>query len=302
MSKRKKVLLYYFWSVAIVICIALVLFSLIFTACSKKQPGDNNPSPSPQITGEPAPGGDDSGQGDEPAPAQETDPVDPAPEATEPGDGPDAEPGQVSTVLGETEDMGQEYVDKLVFLGDSTTYGLKAYSMLSGGKNTTQVWTPASGTLTLSYQSIATIVYPETGEEITIVEAVTRKQPEYLVITLGVNGVSFMDEEYFTLEYTKLVNSIAEASPNTRIILNSIYPVASNYDKQEHINNEKITAANGWILALAEELGVRYLDSASVITGPDGFLPDEYQNGDGIHLNEAGFSRILDYIRTHGYQ
>ncbi|MGI5936764.1 MAG: SGNH/GDSL hydrolase family protein [Oscillospiraceae bacterium] len=294
MSKRKNELLYFFWSAAIVICTVLVLFSLIFAACVKKQPGDAGTSPSPQVTDGSA--GGDTGASEETPPAQES----PEPSAETPETSP--EPAEASTVLGETEDMGQEYLDRIVFLGDSTTYGLKAYSMLSGGTDTTQVWTPASGTLALFNQSIATIVYPETGEEITIVEAVTRKQPEYLLITLGVNGVSSMDEEYFTLEYKKLVNNILEASPDTKIILNSIYPVASNYDKQEYINNEKITAANGWIRNLAEELGVRYLDSASVITGPDGFLMDEYQNGDGIHLNSAGFSRILEYIRTHGYQ
>jgi lysophospholipase L1-like esterase len=291
MSKRKNELLYFFWSAAIVICTTLALFSLIFAACVKKQPDEAAISPTPQIT--------DSAEGGDAAEEEETPPEQ---ESPEPSAETSPEPVEVSTVLGETEDMGQEYIDKIIFLGDSTTYGLKAYGMLSGGTDTTQVWTPASGTLALFNQSIATIVYPETGEEITIVEAVTRKQPEYLLITLGVNGVSSMDEDYFTLEYKKLVNNILEASPDTKIILNSIYPVASNYDKQEYINNEKITAANGWIRNLAEELGVRYLNSASVITGPDGFLMDEYQNGDGIHLNSAGFSRILEYIRTHGYK
>lgn len=75
------------------------------------------------------------------------------------------------TVLAETADAGQAYIDKLVFLGDSTTYGLRAYKMLAGGKDTTQVWTPKTGTLTLSQASFATIVYPETDEELTIADA-----------------------------------------------------------------------------------------------------------------------------------
>lgn len=174
--------------------------------------------------------------------------------------------------------------------------------MLSGGTNTTQVWTPASGTLSLHQQSFATIVYPETGEELTIVEAVTRKQPEYLLITLGVNGVSFMDEEYFTSEYTKLVQNVQSASPNTKIILNSIYPVASSYEYLGDINNEKITAANVWVEQVAEAAGVRFLNSFEAIVGADGWLPQERQNGDGIHLNTDGFQVILDYIRTHEYK
>ena len=54
------------------------------------------------------------------------------------------------TLLGESEDMGQEYIDKLVFLVDATNVGLRSYGVLSGGKSTTQVWRTTSGTLTLS--------------------------------------------------------------------------------------------------------------------------------------------------------
>ena len=89
------------------------------------------------------------------------------------------------TVLAETADAGQAYIDKIVFLGDSTTYGLRAYKMLAGGKDTTQVWTPKTGTLTLSQASFATIVYPETDEELTIADAVAKKKPEYLVLHEG---------------------------------------------------------------------------------------------------------------------
>ena len=38
------------------------------------------------------------------------------------------------TVLEATEDMGEEYISSLTFLGDSTTYGLKTYEMLKDGK------------------------------------------------------------------------------------------------------------------------------------------------------------------------
>ncbi len=205
------------------------------------------------------------------------------------------------TMLAETEDMGQEYIDKITFLGDSTTNGLRAYKMLSGGKETTQVWTPMSGTLTLSYANVAKIVYPETNTEITIKEAVELKKPEYLVITLGVNGISFMDETEFKNEYSKLVKNIQAASPDTKIMLQSIFPVASSYDNQESINNEKIRTANKWVLDIAKECGVKYLDTITVLEDETGFLPESYQNGDGIHLCSAGFTAVLNYIRTHGY-
>lgn len=206
-----------------------------------------------------------------------------------------------SAVLPATEDMGQDYIDRIIFLGDSTTYGMKYYRMLTDGRDTKQVWTPTSGTLTLSYQSFADIWYPDDGTEIPIRDAVQKKQPEYMIITLGVNGVSFMDEDYFKSEYTDLVTGIQQASPDTKIILQSIFPVASNYEYQGSINNEKINQANQWVLEVAESTGVRYLNTCTVLIGSDGYMVSSYQNGDGLHLNETGFGLVLDYIRTHAY-
>ena len=246
-------------------------------------------------------------------PPQPTAPVTTAPETTVPSEPVDVPVGNTpeeiaaylaeypDTVLGVTEDAGQEYIDKLTFLGDSTTYGLIHYGMLKDGKNTKQVWTPASGTLTLSQASFATIVYPETGEEITIVDAVTRSQPEYLVITLGVNGVSFMDEDYFKSEYKKLVESVQTASPDTKIICQSIFPVARSYELLDSINNDKIDAANKWICEVAADCGVKYLDTNSVLRDSEGWLPEEYHNGDGMHLATNSFTLELNNLRTHAW-
>ena len=206
------------------------------------------------------------------------------------------------TRLEETEDMGQTYIDKIIFLGDSTTYGLKYYAMLSGGSDTLQVWTSASGTLALSHHSFILIAYPDDGTQITIVEAVERKKPEIMIITLGVNGISLMDEAYFKSQYISLVESIQAASPDTKIILQSILPVSAKYPHLGAINNELILRANTWVLEAAEATGVRYLDTQSVLKDADGWLAVDYQNGDGIHLNETGFALVLEYISTHGYR
>lgn len=213
----------------------------------------------------------------------------------------DIESTYPDTVLALTEDMGDEYINRIVFLGDSTTYGLKKYGVLTDGTKTKQVWTPVSGTLTLSYATFSTILYPEDDSEIIITEAVRKRKPDILIITLGINGVSFMDETYFKSEYTKLILLIQEANPDTKIILQSIFPVAKSYVNKKSINNEKIAAANIWIAAIANETGVKYANTASALIGSDGYLPEEYQNGDGLHLNEISFAVELNYLRTHTY-
>ena len=184
-------------------------------------------------------------------------------------DGPTSTPTPQPTLLGETAAAGEDYISRMVFIGDSTTYGLKAYDVLPGS----QVWTPSSGTLALFNQSFATIVYPETGLEIPITDAIGSAKPEYVVLTIGVNGVAMMDESAFKSEYTALVERIQSVSPDTKIICNSIYPVAASYEAKDNgINNEVIDRANGWILQIAEATGVHYADSASVLKGSDGKL------------------------------
>lgn len=204
------------------------------------------------------------------------------------------------TLAPEITDEEKDYIDRLIFIGDSTTYGLKYYGVLSDGKSTTQVWTPSSGTLALFNQSFATVVYPKTGAEIPITDAVADAQPEYIVLTIGVNGVSMMKEDAFKADYTDLVQRIQSVSPATKIICNSIYPVESKYENGGHgITNAKIDAANVWIKNIAADTGTYFADSASVLKGADGCLVPEYGNGDGIHLSAKGFNMVLDYLREH---
>ena len=294
MKRNAKNSMFFVWTLAIFACLLLVLFALIFSSCGQGAgvPVTTDPPAQSEMPADDGKESPDSGTSAEPGSESEA-----------PDEGVAATDTPASSVLlAETEDAGQEYIDKLTFLGDSTTYGLKYYEVLSGGKNTTQVWTPASGTLTLFNYATATIVFPEDGQEISIVDAVTRKLPEYLVITLGVNGVSMMDEDWFKTDYTALVQSIQAASPDTKIICNSIYPVENDYEQIESINNTNIPQANEWIKAVAEATGCKYADSASVPKAEDGSLREDYGNGDGIHLNADGFNAVLNYLRTHAYQ
>ena len=127
-----------------------------------------------------------------------------------------------------------------------------------------------------------------------------RAQPDILCITLGVNGISFMDRDWFIRDYTALVQLVQAESPSTKIILNSIYPVADSYKYLKDINNTKINAANEWIEAIAAATGARFLYSwESVAEG--GKLPESAHNGDGLHLSGETFGKVMAYIRTHAW-
>ena len=204
------------------------------------------------------------------------------------------------TVLAATGDMGQEYIDDTVFLGDSRTYGLRVFGMLKDGKDTKQVWVPSNGTLLLNKVADAKIYYPDTGGEITVRQAVREKKPKRLIIALGINGVSYLKEDGFIAQFTELIGEIKKESPDTVIILQSILPVSDTYKLQQSINNNKICRGNYWMAKAASQNGVYYLNTAEALVGSDGFLPADMQSGDGLHLNTEAYNIPLDYIRTHG--
>ena len=210
-------------------------------------------------------------------------------------------------ILKETKDGGLDYQNRVVFLGDSTTYGLKPYGVLPDGKNTDQVWYGPNGTLALFNIKTAKINCVGFPESMRVTEALEKYPPDILVITLGVNGVSSLDEEGFKEYYGWLIKTVFEKSPSTKIIAQSIYPISSFYQYQNTLNNKKITIANGWIRDLVSEYynkgrSIYYLDTYNKLLDEHGEYMDlDYKNSasDGIHLNKTGHRLVLDNLRTH---
>lgn len=215
-----------------------------------------------------------------------------------------------SVILSPTEDFGQEYLDSFIFFGESTTYHLKSRGVLSGGTETTQVWGPDSGTVLLD-RSIRTLKlrYPETDELLTLSEALQRKKPDYLLLCFGLNGAVQklkQGKEAYQSCYRLLTDTVKAESPDTKIILQSCFPVAANMDMSRYsITLDELNAAirtiNEWTLSLAETEGFRYLNTAEILSDEAGRLRMEYQSGDGHHLTREAYQKILHYIRTHGY-
>lgn len=217
--------------------------------------------------------------------------------------------GTASALLSSTGDLGEEYLDSFIFFGESTIYHLKSRGVLRDGKETAQVWGADNGTATLD-PSIASfrIRYPETGELLTVTQAVQKKKPERMLLCFGLNGATQFKKkgsEYFKDCYRILLREIRTASPKTKIILASCFPVAENMDMSRYsITLDELNAIldeiNAWALELCEEEGVSYLAVNEILKDENGRLKLEYQNGDGHHLTREAYLEILKYLRTHG--
>ncbi len=207
--------------------------------------------------------------------------------------------------LKSTPDYGQNYINNLIFLGDFTSQNMVSSGVLENGVDSNQVWTGKDGTLKLDYNiDKATIILPETDEEMLLAQSLKTKKPRYLVITLGLeNGVPYCDKNAFCEYYKKLIDTIKENSPGTKIIIQSILPVSAKYQhRNSEISNEKIDTCNKWLCELAQELNIRFINTAEALKDSSGNLPKKYANKDGGSPNADGYKIMLEYIRTHGYK
>ena len=105
-------------------------------------------------------------------------------------------------------------------------------------------------------------------------------------------------EEAFRAAYKGLIDSIRSASPDTKIIVCSLLPVAENYTGADGLTNVAVAQVTTWLKQVCTEASVYYADISSALT-LNGSLASEYSTGDGHALSSAGCSKVLEYLSTH---
>ena len=275
----QKAVLNHFWSLAIVICLLLCIFALIFASVTGYVPAPKKEkvAPTPEVT--------DALESGEPT-------ATPAPTPT-----PSAIQKSTSTAaLAETADGGTEYLDAVYFFGDGSLETLNDENLLSGEESNHQVWMPGAGILDLNILGTTTYRSPVTGNDVPAGEVVEVNHPKYVILYPSVDNAQDVTESALKAAYTTLIGSIMLEDPATVVILSSLTPVTASYEGD--VTNEQINTVNGWIAAAAEENHVHYLDAAYALAGADGSLPETYSN-DGAHLGIAGVKAWLEVVRTH---
>ena len=230
----------------------------------------------------------------------------PAPSVSEPAEGP-AAPGEdlsghyqidnaSTALLTETADAGTDYLNDILFLGDSNTVRLYNNGLIS-----LQQFCAKEGIGTQVALNEGIVTFKKDSNHYTIPQAVAMMKPRRVVMTFGTNDTG-MEVPDFIAHYTALIQAIQQSYPYTDIIVNTVPPVPADHSNYPHMDQAKIDDFNMALLDLCEQLGVRFLNSAEALKGSDGYgIADYYTSGD-IHLKSAGLKAVLNYIRTHALQ
>jgi lysophospholipase L1-like esterase len=160
---------------------------------------------------------------------------------------------------------------KVVFAGDSISASAN-WDVLVPGAQTVSVAVPGFTTKDLRAQ------LPE----------IIALAPDVLALLIGTNDLGGLDRDPDDIadDITIIIENLRQALPTTRIVLNSIMP-------RDAFWTESITRINARLAKLADEQGVRYVDTWSALASPDAMgLDPRYLLDDGfdVHLNHLGYA------------
>jgi N-acetylglucosamine-6-sulfatase len=168
----------------------------------------------------------------------------------------------------------------LVFIGDSITQGWEG-----AGKSVWEKYYADRNALNLGFGGDRTehviwrLNYNQLGTN----------KPKVAVVMIGTNntGHQMQDPEEVAAGVERILELIAEKSPQTKVLLLGVFPRGETPWDEKRLNNEGI---NQRIRRFADGERVHYLDVGDVFLEADGTLSREIMP-DHLHLSEAGYER-----------
>lgn len=198
--------------------------------------------------------------------------------------------------LKKTNDYGNEYFDKITMVGDSNTMNM----YLSGYLKGIRAW--AIPCLHASTMHTWDINLYGLGIKTKLIDAVKQYKPETIILNLGTFSTTWIEETEFLEKANAIIEQIKKESPNTNLVLISLYPITKNGANINSFSQQQINKYNYLILKLASEHKLKYLDVQEVLKDSTGYGNPSYYAGDCFHLNNLGHSVVKEYIKTHGLE
>lgn len=200
-----------------------------------------------------------------------------------------------SVKLKKTKNYGNEYFNKITMVGDSNIMNM----YLNGYLNGLRAWAiPCLHAE--SMHSIEINLYG-LGIKMKLLDAVEKYKPETMILNFGTFSTTWISEETFIEKANAMIEQIKEKSPDTKIILISIYPIKKG-DNINKFQQDIINKYNFLILEMADKYGLKYLDVQEVLKSNDGYGKEEYFVDDKFHLTLLGHSTVKEYIKTHALE
>jgi lysophospholipase L1-like esterase len=185
--------------------------------------------------------------------------------------------------------IAKEGQGQLLFLGDSITAGW--------GSNGQEVWAK-------SFDQWQPVNFGIGGDRTQHVlwriengELPANFKPKAAVLMIGTNNVNIDPAEAIARGITKIVETIHQKTPTTKLLLLAVFPRGEKASTPEKPNaaRDKLAEVNKIIAKLADDQHVFFLDIGPKFLQPDGSMSTDITK-DFLHFNAAGYQIWADAI------
>jgi len=131
---------------------------------------------------------------------------------------------------------------------------------------------------------------------------ITQSKPQKIFIMIGINDLLNNIETTKILDnYQKIITTIKNDSPKTKIYIESVLPLNFELDKSKRpVNNQNISDFNNNLKNFADNSTIFYINLFPAFLNSSNQLDKQYTL-DGIHLNGSGYllwkNQISKYIK-----
>lgn len=132
---------------------------------------------------------------------------------------------------------------------------------------------------------------------------IIQRKPWKLFILIGINDLSRNFPDAVILQnYRRMIDSLQQQSPNTRIYIQSILPTNDRFTqfKNHQQKTAHILYINSELKKMSLERKLVYVNLYDAFTDAEGKLDARYTN-DGLHLTGAGYLRWKEVLLNGGY-
>ncbi|MCI2046344.1 MAG: hypothetical protein LKJ90_01340 [Faecalibacterium sp.] len=197
------------------------------------------------------------------------------------------------TILPESEDAGEDYIENTLFIGDSNSYRYMCYGFTSLDNDIAVVGMGAGQIL-----SLGCVKFKTYSDYITIPEAIKIMQPQRVVFGYGTNNLTG-DMKTYISTYEKAIQKCYKEYPYFDVMVNAIPPV-DKYRDYPNVSMQNIDKFNAALVEMCERNGWKFINSSEALKDKDtGFAQTKFTLGDGLHLSKEGCTALFNYIRTH---
>lgn len=201
------------------------------------------------------------------------------------------------TVLGETDDAGESYINETIFVGDSNTYRYYQNGLLP----LDQVMAVEG----LGIQQLTTdksIYFKNDSTAYSIPEALAKMKPRRIIVMMGTNNADgSMSADSFASSYESALNAIVTAYPYCDVIVAAVPPISQDHSNYPNMSQETINEFNLALVKMCQKNGYKFLNISELLMGEDGYGQDRYYQQGDIHLKKDALNGIMDYARTHAW-